>query len=274
MRMFRILLAEDHPVFRMGVCSLIRSHEGWDVCGEAADGREAVKQCMQLRPDLLLLDICMPLLNGLDAARQILKHNPEQKILVLTNVGSEQVIRECLGAGVRGWVSKSDRADELTAAIEALQQNKSSFSSRVSNLILHGYLKPHNVNPTLALPARLSPREREVVQLVSEGKTSREMAQLLGVTVKTAETHRNNVMLKLKLHSTVELVMYAIRNEIVHVELPTLVFPIPAREIALANAASVQLGSCEQVPGEEIARSVLSPLIAKVSHSAQHCHAG
>jgi hypothetical protein len=100
------------------------------------------------------------------------------------------------------------------------------------------------------------------------------MAQLLGVTVKTAETHRSNVMLKLKLHSTVELVMYAIRNEIVHVELPTLVFPIPAREIALANAANVELGSCEQVHGEEIARSVLSPLIAKVSHSAQHCHAG
>jgi DNA-binding NarL/FixJ family response regulator len=236
MNTFRILLAEDHPIFRMGVCSLIRSHEGWDVCGEAADGREAVKQCMQLRPDLLLLDICMPLLNGLDAARQILKRNPEQKILVLTNVESEQVIRECLEAGVRGWVFKSDRAEDVTAAIESLQQNKSSFSSHVSHLILHGYLKPHSVNPTMALPARLSTREREVIQLVSEGKTSKEIAQLLGVTLKTAETHRSNVMLKLRLHSTVELVMYAIRNEIVHVQLPTLSFSIPTRE-AVANAA-------------------------------------
>jgi DNA-binding NarL/FixJ family response regulator len=227
MNTFRILLAEDHPVFRMGVCSLIRSHQEWEVCGEAADGREAVKQCMHLRPDLLILDICLPHLNGLDAARQILKHNPDQKILVLTNVESEQVIRGCLEAGVRGWVLKSDSVDELTAAIEALRQNRSSFSSRVSNLILHGYLKPHSVNPTLVLPARLSGREREVVQLVSEGKTSKEIAELLGVSVKTAETHRSNVMLKLRLHSTVELVMYAIRNEIVHVQLPTLVLPIP-----------------------------------------------
>ena len=238
MNTFRILLAEDHPVFRMGVCSLIRPHQEWEVCGEAADGREAVKKCMQLRPDLLILDICLPNLNGLDAARQILKRNPDQKILVLTNVESEQVIRDCLEAGVRGWVLKSDPADELTAAIEALQQNRSSFSSRVSNLILHGYLKPHGVNPTLSLPARLSGREREVVQLVSEGKTSKEIATLLGVSVKTAETHRSNVMLKLRLHSTVELVMYAIRNEIVHVQVPALMLRIPQRETRLANAAS------------------------------------
>jgi DNA-binding NarL/FixJ family response regulator len=180
----------------------------------------------------------MPNLNGLDAARQILKHNPDQKILVLTNVESEQVIRECLEAGVRGWAFKSDSPVELTAAIEAMQQNRSSFSSRVSNLILQGYLKPHQANPNMPVPARLSAREREVVQLVSEGKTSREIASLLGVTVKTAESHRSNVMVKLRVHSTVELVMYAIRNKIVSVHLPTLVLPIPAREIALATAAS------------------------------------
>jgi len=238
MNTFRILLAEDHPVFRMGVCSLIRSHEEWEVCGEAADGREAIKKFIQLRPDLVIMDICMPNLNGLDAARQILKHNPDQRILVVTNVESEQVIRDCLEAGVRGWVLKSDSADELTAAIEALQMNRSSFSSRVSNLILHGYLKPHSVNPTLPLPTRLSAREREVVQLVSEGKTSKEIAALLGVSVKTAETHRSNLMLKLKLHSTVELVMYAIRNEIVHVQLPALARPTSPRETGLANAAS------------------------------------
>jgi DNA-binding NarL/FixJ family response regulator len=237
MSTFRILLAEDHPVFRMGVCSLIRSHVGWDVCGEAADGREAVTKCIELRPDLLILDICMPNLNGLEAARQILKHKPDQKILILTDIESEQVIHDCLEAGVRGWILKSDRVDELATAIEQLQQNRSSFSPRISDMILYGYLKPHSANSIRGLPARLSVREREIVQLVSEGRTSREMAQLLGVTVKTAESHRNNIMVKLGLHSIVELVMYAIRNQIVNVQLPTLMPPIPQSEITSASTA-------------------------------------
>jgi len=236
MSTFRILLADDHPVFRMGVCSLIRSHAEWEVCGEAADGHEAVAKCEQLRPDLIILDICMPNLNGVDAARQILKHRQDQKVLVLTNVESEQIVRDCLQAGIRGWVLKSDSADELTAAIEQMQQNKSSFSSRVSNLILHGYLHQHGATPQ-ALPARLSFREREVLQLVAEGKTSKEIATLLGVSTKTAETHRSNIMIKLKLHSTVELVMYAIRNEIIHVQLPNVATPIPPPEIGRASAA-------------------------------------
>jgi DNA-binding NarL/FixJ family response regulator len=237
MSTFRILLADSHPVFRMGVSSLIRSSAGWEVCGEAGDGREAATKCIQLRPDLLILDICMPNLNGLEAARQVLKHNPRQNILVLTDLESEHVIRECLEAGVRGWAFKSDSAAEITTAITAMQQKGSSFTSRVSNLILHGYLKPHQVNPVVTVPARLSVRELEVVQLVSEGKTSKEIAMLLGVTVKTAESHRSNVMRKLRVHSTVELVMYAIRNDIVPAHLTTLVLPIPAREIALATAA-------------------------------------
>jgi two-component system response regulator NreC len=236
MNTFRILLADGHPVFRMGVSYLIRSNPGWEVCGEAADGREAATKCIQLRPDLLILDICMPNLNGLDAARQILKHNPDQKILVLTNSESEQVIRECLEAGVRGWAFKSDSPTELTAAIQAVQDNRLSFSSRVSNLILHGYLKPHRITPTISVPARLSTREREIVRLVSEGKTSREIALLLGITVKTAECHRSNVMLKVGVHSTVELVMFALRNGIVPVHLPTLGLPIFSRELTLAPA--------------------------------------
>jgi DNA-binding NarL/FixJ family response regulator len=238
MSSFRILLAEDHPVFRMGLCSLIRSHAGWEVCGEAADGREAVRKCTELRPDLLILDICMPNLNGLEAARQILKQKSDQKILILTDIESEQVIHDCLRAGIRGWILKSDPVDELTTAIEQLQQNRSSFSPRISNMILYGYLKPHGPHSIMGMPARLSVREREIVQLVSEGRTSREMAQLLGVTVKTAESHRNNVMLKLGLHSTVELVMYAIRNQMVNVQFPALVPPIRQRETALASAVS------------------------------------
>ncbi|HXU15291.1 MAG TPA: response regulator transcription factor [Terriglobales bacterium] len=221
MGVFHILLADDHPVFRLGLCSLLGSHEGWEICGEATDGREAVEKCKQLKPDLLILDICMPRLNGVDAARQIMRDNPRQRILVVTDVGSEQVVRDCLEAGVRGWIFKSDGSAELTAAVEELQRNRSTFSSRVSDLILDGYLQPHRVAPALALPPRLTFREREVVQLVGEGKTSKDIATMLGMSLKTAETHRSNVMRKLRLHSTVELVLYAVRNEIIHVQLPS-----------------------------------------------------
>jgi DNA-binding NarL/FixJ family response regulator len=237
MSVFRILLADDHPVFRLGLCSLLGSHEGWEICGEAADGREAVKKCRLLRPDLLILDICMPGLNGVDAARQIMRNNPKQRILVVTDVGSEQVVRDCLEAGVRGWVLKSDGAHDLTTAVEALQRQRSTFSSRVSDLILDGYLHRHSVGLAVATPPRLTLREREVVQLVGEGKTSKEVATLLGITVKTAETHRSNIMVKLKLHSTVELVLYAVRNEIVHVQLPAMVLRGPQNGNGRADVA-------------------------------------
>jgi DNA-binding NarL/FixJ family response regulator len=228
MSAFRILVADDHPICRFGLCSLLGSHEGWEVCGEAADGRDAVEKCRQLKPDLLILDICMPKLNGVDAARQILKENPAQRILVLTDVNSDQVVRDCLEAGVRAWVFKSDGIDDLTTAVEALQRHKSIFSSRVSDLILDGYLHQRRVGPAAAKVPKLSPREREVVQLLGEGKTTKEVAMILNVTVKTAETHRSNIMLKLKLHSIAELVLYAVRNEIVHVQLPAVLrFPSP-----------------------------------------------
>src|SRR5450755_142647 len=136
---FRILVADDHPIFRFGLCSLLGSHQGWEVCGEAANGRDAVEKCKQLKPDLLILDICMPRLNGVDAARQILKCNPDQSILVLTAVDSDQVVRECLEAGVRGWVFKSEGADHLMTAVGAMQQRKIIFSSQVSDLILSAY---------------------------------------------------------------------------------------------------------------------------------------
>ncbi len=223
MSAFRILVADDHPVFRFGVCSLLGSHAGWEICGQVSDGRDAVEKCRQLKPDLLILDICMPKLNGVDAARQILRDNPAQKILVLTDVRSEQVVRDCLDAGVRGWVFKIDGTDDLIAAVEALQRNRSSFSSRVSDLIMDCYLKRQRGGPVAAEGPRLSPREREVVQLVAEGKTSKEVAAILNVAVKTADTHRSNILIKLGIHSIAELVLYAVRNEIVHVQLPVMV---------------------------------------------------
>src|SRR3984893_16413570 len=228
MSAFRILVADDHPIFRFGVCSLLGSHEGWGGCGEGADGRDAVEKCRRLKPDLLILDICMPKLNGVDAARQVLKDNPAQKILVLTDVNSEEVVRDCLEVGVRGWVSKSDETSDLLTAVEALQRHNSIFSSQVSDLILDGYLQRHRIPGAVPKVPKLSPREREVVQLLGEGKSTKEVATILAVTVKTAETHRSNIMLKLKLHSIAELVLYAVRNEIVHVQLPAVLrFPNP-----------------------------------------------
>jgi DNA-binding NarL/FixJ family response regulator len=141
MNTFRILVADDHPIFRLGLCSLLGSHEGWEVCGEAADGREAIEKCKRLKPDLLILDICMPKLNGVDAARHILRNDPAQKILVVTDVNSEQVVRDCLEAGVRGWVFKSDGVDDLTAAVREMQQHKPAFSALVANLVIDGYLR-------------------------------------------------------------------------------------------------------------------------------------
>jgi len=230
MSAFRILVADDHPIFRFGLCSMLRSHEGWGVCGEAADGRDAVEKCKQIKPDLLILDICLPELNGLEAARQILKHNPDQAILVLTAVDSERVIRDCLEAGVRGWVFKSDATKDLMIAVEAMQRRKTIFNSRVSDLIMDNY-KRHEDGVAADSVTGLSPREREVVQLVCEGKASKEIATILNVSLATAETHRTNILRKLRLHSIAELVLYAVRNEIVHVEFPAAQrFPKPGEE--------------------------------------------
>lgn len=221
---FRILVADDHPIFRLGLRSLFASHPGWEVCGEAADGRDAVEKCRQLKPDLLILDICMPKLNGVDATRQVLKHNPTQRVLILTDVDSEKVVGDCLAAGIRGWVLKSDGIDDLTIAVEALQRHQSVFSSRVSDLILVAYLQREPLGDAAVSISTLSPREREVVQLVAESNTSKEVATALKVSVKTAETHRSNIMRKLNVHSVAELVLYAVKNEIVHVKLPSALY--------------------------------------------------
>jgi DNA-binding NarL/FixJ family response regulator len=227
MSAFRILVADDHPIFRFGLCSLLASHEGWQVCGEAADGRDTVEKCRQLKPDLLILDICLPKLNGVDAARQILRSDPAQRILILTDVDSEQVVRDCLEAGVRGWIFKSDETADLTTAVEALQRHKSIFTSRVSDLLMDSYRQRRGVGPDSAKLPKLSPREREVVQLLAESKASKEVALILNISLKTVETHRSNIMCKLKLHSVAELVLYAVRNEIVHVQLPSSAQSLP-----------------------------------------------
>jgi len=215
----RILVADDHEIVRQGIRSLVTSHPAWEVCGEANNGREAVEKTAQLKPDIVILDIGMPNLNGLNATRQILQADPQAKILVLTMHDSDQVVREVLEAGARGYLLKSDAGRDLTTAIEALQRNKTFFTSKVAEMVLDNFRrgKPQPEGP---FRNALTPREREVVQLLAEGKSTKEVAAVLGLSVKTAETHRSNIMRKLDIHSVSELVLYAVRNNIVQVAQP------------------------------------------------------
>lgn len=219
MGIFRILVADDHEVVRKGLCALLTTQPDWEVCGEAGDGREAVEKVLKLRPDAVILDIGMPSLNGLEATRQILKTNPGTRVLILTLHDSDQVVREVLNAGAKGFLLKSDAARDLVAAVEALRRDKTYFTSKVAAMVLEGYLKGGTPATAPVAPSRnrLTPREREIVQLLAEGKSTKEVAVALGLSVKTAETHRSNIMRKLQLHSVSDLVLYAVRNNIVHV---------------------------------------------------------
>lgn len=211
----RILVADDHEFVRRGVRGLLEAR-GWSVVAEATTGREAVDAAERLTPDIIVLDIAMPLLNGLDAARQIRKRVPKAEILILTMHDSEELVRSILGAGIKGYVLKSDAASNLVAAVEAIAQHKPFFTSTISRILLDAYLR--DMVGAEALPAKLeepTAREREIIQLLAEGKSNKEIADLLNVTVKTVETHRSNLMRKLHLHSLADVIRYAIRNRLV-----------------------------------------------------------
>jgi DNA-binding NarL/FixJ family response regulator len=223
--MLRILIADDHEVARQGIRALLEAHPGWEVCAEAKDGREAVELAATVNPALILLDIGMPNLNGLEAARQILASSPEVPILILTMLDTDQVVREVLRAGARGFLLKSDAGRDLVAAVEALQLRRTFFTTRVSQMVLDGFLDRESPDSQEQGSEKkqdgaatvLTGREREVIQLLAEGKTSKEVAVALHLSVKTAETHRTNLMRKLGLHSVADLTLYAVRNGIVQV---------------------------------------------------------
>jgi len=213
----RILVADDHDLMRRGLKVLLDARQGWSVCAEASTGREAVTMAESLRPDIAILDISMPELNGVEAARRILKLSPNTEVLILSMHYSDQLIREILEAGVRGYIVKSDSDRDLVIAIEALSNHKPFFTPRATELILSNY-NQKGTSPDAQLETmgdRLTSREREIVQLLSEGKSSKEVASTLNISVKTAETHRANVMRKLDIHSVSELVRYAVRNQII-----------------------------------------------------------
>jgi DNA-binding NarL/FixJ family response regulator len=212
----RLLVADDHAILRTGLRTLLEAQPGWKVEAEAGDGRDAVAKAKEFKPDIVVMDISMPSLNGLEATRQILKNSRKTKVLILTMHESDPLIREVLDAGAQGYILKSDASRDLVAAVDALRRNKTYFTSKVAQMVLDGYLKKdapaEDGHPR---KERLTPRQREIVQLLAEGKSSKEVAVALGLSVKTAETHRANIMRRLDCHSVTELVRYAIRNEIV-----------------------------------------------------------
>ena len=201
---------------RRGIAGLIGdARPECEVCGEASTGREAVAAAASLRPDIVVMDISMPDMDGLEATREILKDNPGIEVLILSMHESDQII-DVLGAGARGYILKRDAGNDLIAALEALRQHKLFLTSRVSEVVLGGYLGHTGVAATADAPSsQLSPRERQIVKLVAESKSNKEVANILQISVKTVESHRAHIMEKLGLHSVTELVRYAIRNNIV-----------------------------------------------------------
>ncbi len=211
----RILIVDDHAVVRRGVRSLLESQAGWEIAGEAATGREAVELARRLKPDIVVMDLSLPELNGLDATRQILKESPRSEILVLTMHHSEELARNVLQAGARGYVLKSDADQNLIAAIESLREHKPFLTSTVTEFVLDDYTRRAESHDGGGAHAAMTAREREIVQLLAEGRSNKEAASVLGISVKTIEAHRANIMRKLHLRSVSELVRYAVRNKIV-----------------------------------------------------------
>jgi len=213
----KVFVADDHDVVRRGVKSLIESHPGWTVCGEARTGAEAVRKCEELKPDVVVLDFNMPEMNGLEAAKRILKTLPHTETLILSIDHSNYLIREILLAGVRGYVLKSDSDRDLVAAVEALANHRPFFAVCATEMMLNSKIGSGAGSSAEVWKEPLTAREQELLRLIAEGKNSREAASILGISAKTADTHRANLMRKLQVHSVTELVRYAIRNHIVEV---------------------------------------------------------
>jgi DNA-binding NarL/FixJ family response regulator len=212
MRGLRLFLADDHIIVRQGLKAILEQ-EGFEIVGEASDGRSAVLACATLKPAVAILDLAMPLLNGIDAARGVLKHCPETKVVVLTVYSEASYVLAGLRAGVKGFVLKTNAASSLVQAIEAVMNSDSYLSPGVAQAVVQAILS----NEVLPLD-RLSTREREVLQLLAEGKNVKEIGDLLGISARTAETHRARIMGKLNIHEIAGLVRYAIEHHIISVE--------------------------------------------------------
>ena len=206
----RILIADDHEMVRQGLKRVLGMRPGWVICGEATNGIEAVELARRLKPNVVVLDLSMPRMDGLEATREIRKALPHTEVLILTMHDSEQLIREVLAAGARGYLLKSDAGTLLLAAVESVSRRQSFYTPKVGDLVLRGFLKPASGADASSAHNTLTPREDQVLNLVAEGLSSKEIAQTLGLSVKTAETHRSNMMRKLDLHSVSAVVRFAL----------------------------------------------------------------
>ncbi|MEP6669212.1 MAG: response regulator transcription factor [Chthoniobacter sp.] len=211
----KVLIADDHQVMRRGVRAVVELLPGWEVCGEAETGREAVEMVERLHPQIVVMDVTMPELNGLEATRQIKKIAPATEILMFTGLETEELIRQVFEAGARSYILKTDGREQLEAALRSLEAHKPYFTTQVGEILFAKFLHGKPRGEDEATEGRLTDREREIVQLLAEGASNKEVADRLGISVKTVETHRAAIMKKLKFKSFSDLVRYAIRNHII-----------------------------------------------------------
>jgi len=211
----RILVADDHGVVRKGLRLILERHDGLEVIGEAADGREAVRLAEELSPDIVIMDVGMPQLNGIDATAQILHRNPRAGVIILSMHSDEGYIVRALSAGAKGYLLKDSAEEDLIQAVRIVAQGRPFFSPRITQTLLDDYVRQLRQKGLQDSYDLLTEREKEVLQLISGGKSNKEVATILGLSVYTVETHRTNLMQKLNLHNTAEIVLYAVRKKII-----------------------------------------------------------
>ena len=212
----RILLADDHTILRNGIRAILEDEPGMDVVGEAEDGRTAVSLALQLKPDIVIMDIAMPLLNGLEATRQIKRANPSVRVIILSMHDNEEYLVQALEAGAMGYILKDAAARELIHALRTVHRGEAVLSPAITRIVIEDYLRWGGIRPT-GDPDELSPLEREILQLIAEGHTSKQIGEMLFISIKTVQAHRNSLMQKLNLHNRGELVKYAIQKKIIEI---------------------------------------------------------
>ena len=219
MKKIKVVIADDHTIVRKGLCAILESEDDMEVVGEAEDGREAIKKVEEFQPDVVLLDITMPILNGLEVTRQLRRRYPKLKILILTMHDNEEYVFETLRAGASGYLVKRTAPDELISAIKAVYREGSFLSPAISKRVIDEYLRtgPKKVKEDEEY-GKLTEREREVLQLIAEGHANREIAELLHISIKTVESHRSHLMEKLHLRNIAELTQYAIRKGLINIQ--------------------------------------------------------
>jgi DNA-binding NarL/FixJ family response regulator len=211
----RIVLGDDHTVVRQGLRKILEAHDEWEVVGEASDGRDAVRMALAMQPDVIILDIGMPLLSGIEATRQIVRRLPGTGVLILSMHAEEAFITQALQAGARGYLLKDSADTDLIRGVTAVAAGKSFFSPAAAKVMLDDYLRHLAKKGIVDRYEALSEREREIFQLVAEGHSNKDVADLLSISVATVETHRAHILQKLDVHSTAELVLYAVRRGVI-----------------------------------------------------------